>query len=108
MFHLFFIFLESPEKPSDLQKASSTSSSVYLTWKKPYDGNSAIEEYFVRYKLLSSGIYTETTVGLNLAYNVTGLKSGVNYRFEVKARNGIAHGIYSEITAATGDSGTLS
>lgn len=43
-------FLEPPEPPANFRVLETTSRSVKVQWRKPYDGNSPVLGYVVQYR----------------------------------------------------------
>ena len=69
-----------------------TASSVYLTWRRRFDGNAAIIEYTVECKLTSQGWEQSTkrvVLGSAPGFNWTGLRPASKYKLRVYARNAL-------------------
>ena len=69
-----------------------TASSVYLTWRRRFDGNAAIIEYTVECKLTSQRWEQSTkrvVLGSAPGFNWTGLRPASKYNFRVYSRNAL-------------------
>ncbi len=78
--------------PSTALTATPADSQVTLTWTKASNGGSPITNYYVDYRLASSGSWTSThtTVDTNSVLEtatITGLTNGTAYLFRVRAVN---------------------
>jgi titin len=86
-----------PGAPSGL-RATPRLRSVTLTWNAPATGGAPITDYIIQ-RSTNGTTWTTVTDGLSTArtYTVTGLSSGVTYRFRVAARNAAGIGAYSAV-----------
>ena len=86
----------TPDAPTNLSaSAGSTTGSIDLSWTAPAsDGGAAITHYEYAYAKRVNGRWSwvsySSTGSTNTSYTVTGLDSGVIYRFSVRARNGVS------------------
>lgn len=97
---------KKPDTPTGLSAtAGSTAGSVDLTWSAPADNGSPITDYSVTYGRYQNNRWTWTkaasTGSTNTSYTVTGLQSGVFYRFRVIATNSIGNSGSSKYAATT-------
>jgi hypothetical protein len=71
-----------------------TSTTATLTWNTPSsDGGSDINQYQIDYKLSAASTWTSWSSGsMSLSTTITGLTSGSNYDFRVRAANTIGYG----------------
>ena len=86
-----------PTVPRSLQ-AVPGNGSVRLTWAAPTsNGGSPITDYVVQ--VGHAGVWRTINDGVRATtgYTVTGLSSGVTYRFRVAARNGAGMSSYSVV-----------
>ncbi len=94
--------LENPARPSNLA-ATSTSSTVTLTWDNP--GDSTITGY----KILSRNTATESILTVlvsdtgraGTSYTVSGLEPGTTYQFAVLAVNNAGNSVPSQIVTVS-------
>ncbi|XP_071040101.1 cell adhesion molecule Dscam1 isoform X2 [Parasteatoda tepidariorum] len=92
-----------PDAPQNLEVHDVTSRSIRLTWDKPFDGNSPINQYTVMWRLANgqtsggplSVTGTETTI------TVRGLKPKTKYFFRVKCLNLIGESQFGAEMAVT-------
>ncbi len=93
-----------PSTPTGLAVASTTSSSIGLTWNAS-TGTAPIT-YTLQYRLTSGGAWTQVTGITLLSDTVTGLTAGTSYDFEVQGVNSYGSSAFSAIvsgsTAAAG------
>ncbi len=95
----------APNAPTSLAGTAS-SGQVALTWTAPANnGNSALTDYLVEYKAISSGTWLTFADGTSTsaAATVTGLTNGTAYNFRVSAINSVGTGTASStITVGVG------
>jgi hypothetical protein len=86
-----------PAAPSGLGTTVGEGS-VTLTWKAPVTGGSPITDYVIQ-RSANGTTWTTVADGVSISRTsrVTGLTSGVMYRFRVAARNAAGTGPYSEV-----------
>jgi hypothetical protein len=86
-----------PGAPSGL-RATPRVRSVTLTWNAPATGGSPITDYVIQ-RSINGTTWTTVADGVSTArtYTVTGLTTGVTYRFRVAARNVAGTGPYSTV-----------
>ncbi|XP_074633719.1 cell adhesion molecule DSCAML1-like isoform X3 [Acropora palmata] len=83
---------QRPYPPSKPEVEVVTASSVYLTWRRRFDGNAAIIEYTVECKLTSQRWEQSTkrvVLGSAPGFNWTGLRPASKYNFRVYSRNAL-------------------
>lgn len=106
------IILEAPDKPSDVRFDEVTSSTVKLSWLIPFDGNSAITEYTISFRAISSNAATTVTLSpfafhsgsKFFTYHLASLTPNTGYFIQVKAKNSIGYGVFSDtITVKTAE-----
>lgn len=89
------VVVVAPDAPTDLV-ATPASTQVSLTWSAPANnGNGAISDYVVQYKVGSSWVPLVDGVSTNTFAVVTGLTNGTSYSFKVAAVNSAGQGAYS-------------
>ena len=79
-----------PDPPGKPKVTQETTTSVNLTWDRPYsDGGSKIQGYKVEYREVIEEHWVVSTTSLirSQTYTVTGLVTGSEYEFRVKAVN---------------------
>jgi len=89
--------------PGMVQNLSATASNgkVSLTWDLPAsDGNSAITDYVIQYKVGSSYVPYVDGVSTTRSALVTGLTNGTLYYFRVAAKNSVGQGAYATPVSA--------
>ena len=75
-----------------------TGTTVTLSWMSPDPPNGIIRSYRVQYKRSDSSSYTSTdTRNNNLTYTVTGLMTGTEYEFRVRADTVVGQSIPSNV-----------
>ncbi len=60
---------------------------IEASWKAPYDGDSPITGYILRYRVSDKGTWTEQTVGTSTSYTIGSLINGTEYDVQVSASN---------------------
>ncbi|GBM09150.1 Down syndrome cell adhesion molecule-like protein Dscam2 [Araneus ventricosus] len=96
--------VEQPSTPLNFQVAEIWCKSVRLKWKQPYNGNSPLKYYIIRYKRKDSQVKpTETKVpDSQNSVVIRDLRSSVTYSFHVLAVNDVgASGASSTVHATT-------
>ena len=84
-------------------RATSLRRSVRLTWNAPATGGSAITDYVIQRSMNGRTWSTVTDrVTTSRTHTVTGLRSGLTYRFRVAARNAAGTGSYGAVVAGRG------
>ncbi|XP_022241420.1 Down syndrome cell adhesion molecule-like protein 1 homolog [Limulus polyphemus] len=92
------IVQEMPTAPSDLRIESKTGRSLSVTWKKPFDGHSAITRYSVQYSSEKSGTWQEMSVpSSQTSVVIQGLVPATFYNLRIFAENAIGKSNYSAI-----------
>ena len=84
--------------PGSVKDLSATASNgkVLLSWNLPdSDGNSAITDYVIQYKVGSSYVPFIDGISVTRSALVTGLTNGTRYLFRVAAKNSIGQGAYA-------------
>ncbi len=79
-----------PDPPGQPKAYQETATSASLSWERPYsDGGSKIQGYKVEYRevIEEHWVITTTTLVRSQTYTVTGLITGSEYEFRVKAIN---------------------
>jgi titin len=86
-----------PGVPSGL-RATPGVRTVTLAWNAPATGGAPITDYVIQ-RSTNGTTWTTVADGVSVArtYAVTGLTSGVTYRFRVAAKNAAGTGAYSAI-----------
>ena len=87
------IIQEIPEAPKNIQILHQESNSITLEWSQPYEGNNAILNYIIQFKL-GSELWSQTVSKLSVAgsiYNITldSLKPAQVYYIRIFAENRI-------------------
>ncbi len=93
----------APGEASGLS-ATASDQSVTLSWTAPsFDGDSALADYVVQYRLSGDGSWTTFNDGSSTATSATvsGLANGVTYDVQVAAVNAAGTGSYCTFTSAT-------
>ena len=86
----------TPDAPTNVTAATgSTTGTINLSWTAPADdGGQAITHYEYAYGKITNGrwqwVSYSSTGSTSTSYTVTGLESGVIYRFRVRAINGVS------------------
>lgn len=94
------VIVVAPDAPINLA-ATPASTQVSLTWSAPADnGNGAITDYVVQYKVGSSWVPLVEGVSTNTFAVVTGLTNGTTYSFKVAAVNSAGQGVFSTAVSA--------
>jgi hypothetical protein len=89
------VVVVAPDAPINLE-ALPASTQVSLSWNAPTNnGNGAITDYVVQYKVGSSWVPLVDGVSTNTFAVVTGLTNGTTYSFKVAAVNSAGQGAYS-------------
>ena len=89
------VVVVAPDAPINLA-ATPSSTQVSLTWQAPVNnGNGAITDYVVQYKVGSSWVPLVDGTSTNTFAIVTGLTNGTTYSFKVAAVNSAGQGAYS-------------
>lgn len=89
-----------PNQVTNLTTAPTTSdTSVSLSWSKPNDNGSTINQYIVQYRLTGSQSWIQYSPSPSInSLTITGLAANTSYDFRVAASNGIL-GPYSDISS---------
>ena len=67
-----------------------------ISWSKPYDGGSVIEDYDVRYRRVGTSTWTEIAhSGIGRTTSIADLALGVGYEVQVQATNALGMGLWS-------------
>lgn len=89
--------------PGEVQNLAATASNgqVLLTWDAPLsDGNSAITDYVVQFKVGTSYVPFVDGISTTRSALVTGLTNGSIYLFRVAAKNSVGQGAYASPVSA--------
>ena len=91
------IIIVAPGAPT-LSTVTPASTQATLSWQAPSsDGNGAITDYIVQYKVGSSWVPFVDGTSTNTFAVVTGLTNGTTYSFRVAAVNSAGQGAYSNV-----------
>ena len=94
-------FLKDPTAPRSLMIVDVTDTTLTLSWLLPAMANGIITQYQVQYRRSdSSDGYISVNISPTLTYTVTGLNTGTEYNFRVRARTGYGRGPNSDIVTA--------
>ncbi|XP_049947468.1 Down syndrome cell adhesion molecule-like protein Dscam2 [Schistocerca serialis cubense] len=99
------IVQEPPEPPINAHVNNFTSRSLKLSWKEPYDGNSAITSYIIQYKNMSVPWSLDVPQievdGLQQVASLSDLMPAHVYNIRVLAVNDVGASNYSNILTVT-------
>ncbi|XP_049771876.1 Down syndrome cell adhesion molecule-like protein Dscam2 [Schistocerca cancellata] len=99
------IVQEPPEPPINAHVNNFTSRSLKLSWKEPYDGNSAITSYIIQYKNVSVPWSLDVPQievdGLQQVASLSDLMPAHVYNIRVLALNDVGASNYSNILTVT-------
>ena len=95
-------FLTAPTAPRSLMLGEVTDNTVTLSWMSPVLPNGIITQYQVQYGRSGGGfgnnqIITDLT---DLTYTVTGLMTGTEYDFRIRAFTAVGRGPFSNVVTA--------
>ncbi|XP_076349951.1 cell adhesion molecule Dscam1-like [Tachypleus tridentatus] len=92
---------ETPSAPSGVRIENSTGRSLTVTWRKPFDGHSAITHYSVEYASDVSDTWQEISVPSPQTFVIIhGLTPATIYKVRVFAENTVGKSNYSTISTA--------
>ncbi|XP_076361709.1 cell adhesion molecule Dscam1-like isoform X3 [Tachypleus tridentatus] len=92
------IVQEVPTPPFDLRIKSKTGRSLTVTWKKPFDGHSAITQYSVQYSSEKSATWQEMSAPPSqTSVVIQGLIPATVYNLRIFAENAIGRSNYSAV-----------
>ena len=92
------IILTIPDAPTNLIEVYSerTATSLGLSWLEgPANGGASVIDYQVSYDQASDSYVVFESGIVDTAFTVTGLTSGLTYKFKVEARNTFGLSLYS-------------
>jgi large repetitive protein len=90
-----------PEAPTDLSLIRRDRA-VTLSWTAPANGGSFLTGYTIRYRIVGSGTWDETTATVGTVLTtVSGLVNGEDYEFQVAAKNTMGTGAYTSPATMT-------
>ena len=93
------IFLPVPTPPRSLTIVNTTDSTVTLSWMPPDPPNGIITQYQLQYRRVGGSYTSLQPLNTDLTRTVTGLTSGTQYEFRVRARTTVGYGHLSDIVA---------
>ena len=92
-------FLPVPTAPRSLTIVNTTDSTVTLSWMPPDPPNGIITQYELQYRRVGGSYTSLQPLNTDLTRTVTGLTSGTQYEFRVRARTTVGYGSFSSIVA---------
>ena len=95
-------FLTVPTAPRSLMIVDVTDTTVTLSWMSPDPPNGIITQYQVQYRITGGGSFGNNQVTTNLTYTVTGLMTGTQYDFRVRAFTVVGRGPNSNVVIFIG------
>ena len=95
-------FLSVPTAPRSLNVRETTESTVTLSWMPPNPPNGIITLYQLQYRRVGGSYTSLQLLNTDLTRTVTGLTSGTEYEFGVRARTTVGYGSFSNITVLVG------
>ena len=94
-------FVTVPTAPRSLMIVDVTNTTVTLSWMSPDPPNGIITQYQVQYGRTRSGdSFGNNQVTTDLTYTVTGLITGIEYDFNVRAFTVVGNGPPSDVVTA--------
>ena len=100
VFILYFYLLPVPTAPRSLTVVNTTDSTVTLSWMPPDPPNGIITQYELQYRRVGGSYTSLQPLNTDLTRTVTGLTSGTQYEFRVRARTTVEYGSFSNIVTA--------
>lgn len=101
---IHLVVQEVPEPPKNLRINSQQSRSVQLTWSQPFNGNSAIDEYHIQFKVLNDHWQSAdhiSVAGTQTVVTIQNLKPAKGYHFRMTAENKLGASEFTEIVTVT-------
>ena len=89
-------FVTGPSAPRSLMVVDVTNTAVILSWMSPDPPNGIITQYQVQYRK-SGGSFGNNQMTTNLTYTVTGLITGTQYDFRMRAFTVVGNGPPSDV-----------
>ena len=77
-----------------------TDTTVILSWMTPDSPNGMITQYQVQYRITGGGSFGNNQMTTGLTYTVTGLMTGTQYDFRVRAFTVVGRGPPSNVVTA--------
>ena len=100
LFILCICFLIAPTAPRSLTLGEVTDTTVTLSWMLPDPPNGIITQYQVQYRITGGGSFGNNQMTTDLTYTVTGLMTGTQYYFRVRAFTVVGRGPPSNVVTA--------
>ena len=94
------MFFSGPTAPRLLTVVSVTDSRVTLSWMPPDPPNGIITQYHVWYRRVNGSYTSLQPLNTDLTRTVTGLISGTQYEFRVRAKTTVGYGSFSNMITA--------
>ena len=93
-------FLPVPTAPRSLTIVNTTDSTVTLSWMPPDPPNGIITQYQLQYRRVGGSYTSLQPLNTDLTRTVTGLTSGTQYEFRLRARTTAGFGSFSNMITA--------
>ena len=94
---MYVFFLSGPTASNSLIIVNVTVSTVTLSWMPPDSPNGIITQYQLQYRMVGGTYTTLQLPNTDLTRTVTGLTSGTEYEFRVRARTSVGYGSFSNV-----------